>query len=587
MSASSSEEASSATDVSSDLFLPPPISTVLTSTLMYAEDLRSLTVGYVNALPQSLRQYISFDPLGDTSNAPSNSMMERFVSYYTAHIQLNQHLLPCSSALQRRPRTLPLWATQSQTAHNHSLRSRQSEGFSSKSVFYQRDMLNLKAVALSRSPPFNKRLYVEIFESLPAMHHERDNTVAESYSDNEEPSVESAAAADFLQDGHGSLTHFAAPATKQALLDCTLTLKKLREEILLGGETTAERLEDLFFQHDSSLFRYASSHTGASNTAGSAPVTSNASSTSTSTNSTSSTGSTNSTSTTSAVDKKPSATSSRDFLSARGNPRLQSAALLLSKHGASGTNSTISSTGSSSNAAPKGQESADSPSDVANAHSGNSNPSNTSTGGLVDDSAAGATASAAPSPAAMQRSKLSSRNFVARNQVARNLQTKIALVKGAGGKGPPGTADSSSTKKTQMEYLQEYCKHYGINPFKQKEGRRYLSIMSHNRRRWSHVFPLGKCFNAHRDFANQSALFRQVAVPGLWTELEESDPARHPAPEHGLSARGRGLEGQVHRAPVQHPVHEGRQPLRHPGGRAAGARLPETHPGVHPASSCT
>jgi len=102
---------------------------------------------------------------------------------------------------------------------------------------------------------------------------------------------------------------------------------------------------------------------------------------------------------------------------------------------------------------------------------------------------------------------------VARNQVARNLQTKLALVQGSS---KPATPDPASSKKSSTEYLQEYCKHYGINPFKQKEGKKYLNIMSHNRRRWSHVFPVGKAFLYLQSSRREVMTFVQ-ANPPPWT----------------------------------------------------------------------
>ncbi|RYH30079.1 hypothetical protein EON65_06345 [archaeon] len=55
----------------STLFAPPPVSSVITANIMHADDLRSLVTGYVHALPQALRQFISVDPFSDDVDPPS------------------------------------------------------------------------------------------------------------------------------------------------------------------------------------------------------------------------------------------------------------------------------------------------------------------------------------------------------------------------------------------------------------------------------------------------------------------------------------------------------------------------------------
>lgn len=62
------------------LFVPPPISSVLTSTLMSADDLRTLTLGYVRSLPCSLKQYlIPTAEEGDAGPAIADSTIERWI----------------------------------------------------------------------------------------------------------------------------------------------------------------------------------------------------------------------------------------------------------------------------------------------------------------------------------------------------------------------------------------------------------------------------------------------------------------------------------------------------------------------------
>jgi len=66
------------------LFVPPPISSVLTSTLMSADDLRTLTSGYVRSLPASLQECIASGGEGAEDAAVDSSVTEtqheRFVA---------------------------------------------------------------------------------------------------------------------------------------------------------------------------------------------------------------------------------------------------------------------------------------------------------------------------------------------------------------------------------------------------------------------------------------------------------------------------------------------------------------------------
>jgi hypothetical protein len=55
-----------------------------------------------------------------------------------------------------------------------------------------------------------------------------------------------------------------------------------------------------------------------------------------------------------------------------------------------------------------------------------------------------------------------------------------------------GSSATLSPLAEKDEYIRNYCKKNIINPFKHKEGEGYLRTVTHNRRRWSHVFPAGE-----------------------------------------------------------------------------------------------
>ena len=66
---------------------------------------------------------------------------------------------------------------------------------------------------------------------------------------------------------------------------------------------------------------------------------------------------------------------------------------------------------------------------------------------------------------------------------------------------------------SRVEWVRLYSKKSHINPFKAKEGESYLRSLTHNRRRWSHVFPAGcskltniKMFNFNKNAMNDDLL---------------------------------------------------------------------------------
>ncbi len=51
---------------------------------------------------------------------------------------------------------------------------------------------------------------------------------------------------------------------------------------------------------------------------------------------------------------------------------------------------------------------------------------------------------------------------------------------------------AGKTGEDKGQHTREYCDVTCINPFRPKEGLNYLQSVTHNRRRWSHVFPQGE-----------------------------------------------------------------------------------------------
>ncbi len=115
---------------------------------------------------------------------------------------------------------------------------------------------------------------------------------------------------------------------------------------------------------------------------------------------------------------------------------------------------------------------------------------------------------------AVKKTKLSAKNFVSRNQMVKNLpmaavprhlmfrngltsneSEKPAFTFHHGKIIPlPGVDNTKQKEKEILDYITNYASQYSINPFRLKEGEKYLSSITHNRRRWSHVFPSSKLF---------------------------------------------------------------------------------------------
>jgi hypothetical protein len=113
-----------------------------------------------------------------------------------------------------------------------------------------------------------------------------------------------------------------------------------------------------------------------------------------------------------------------------------------------------------------------------------------------------------------KRGKLSSKNFISRNHILRGTPRTLKTVdaiynEAAGGVNteprnfiiehgkivPIPVVDNAKKKQEELiEYMKNYSLQYAINPFRQKEGEKYLKMTTHNRRRWSHVFPSSKPF---------------------------------------------------------------------------------------------
>jgi hypothetical protein len=70
---------------------------------------------------------------------------------------------------------------------------------------------------------------------------------------------------------------------------------------------------------------------------------------------------------------------------------------------------------------------------------------------------------------------------------------------------------SEQKKYDDADDLIEYEKKYGINPFRQKDGERYLNSMTHNRRRWSHVFP----FNRSNKVVDYGLNWKSLTQPAI------------------------------------------------------------------------
>ena len=73
----------------------------------------------------------------------------------------------------------------------------------------------------------------------------------------------------------------------------------------------------------------------------------------------------------------------------------------------------------------------------------------------------------------------------------------------------------------QREFIRMYRKKYSINPFRRGEGKAFLDTRTHNRRRWSHVFPaysVGRQDNANSYFGLNKKSLTQPAILPLTTD---------------------------------------------------------------------
>ena len=85
-------------------------------------------------------------------------------------------------------------------------------------------------------------------------------------------------------------------------------------------------------------------------------------------------------------------------------------------------------------------------------------------------------------------------------------------------------ADSqeASHASRQRDYIRNYRKRYAINPFRKGEGKAFLETRTHNRRRWSHVFPaysLGRQENAYTYFGLNKKSLTQPAILPMTTDF--------------------------------------------------------------------
>lgn len=85
------------------------------------------------------------------------------------------------------------------------------------------------------------------------------------------------------------------------------------------------------------------------------------------------------------------------------------------------------------------------------------------------------------------------------------------------------TTDSSMNELSQQrEFIRTYRKKYAINPFKKEEGKAFLETRTHNRRRWSHVFPaysIGQQDNANTYFGLNKKSLTQPAILPMTTDF--------------------------------------------------------------------
>jgi hypothetical protein len=87
------------------------------------------------------------------------------------------------------------------------------------------------------------------------------------------------------------------------------------------------------------------------------------------------------------------------------------------------------------------------------------------------------------------------------------------------------SGDTTISRERNLEnYLGAYERKYAINPFKRHQGGRFLTSRSHNRRRWSHVFPQGVLErNISRYFGMNWKSLTQPAMLPLNTDYVPSE----------------------------------------------------------------
>lgn len=83
-------------------------------------------------------------------------------------------------------------------------------------------------------------------------------------------------------------------------------------------------------------------------------------------------------------------------------------------------------------------------------------------------------------------------------------------------------SQEASHASRQRDYIRNYRKRYAINPFRKGEGKAFLETRTHNRRRWSHVFPaysLGRQENAYTYFGLNKKSLTQPAILPMTTDF--------------------------------------------------------------------
>lgn len=65
----------------------------------------------------------------------------------------------------------------------------------------------------------------------------------------------------------------------------------------------------------------------------------------------------------------------------------------------------------------------------------------------------------------------------------------------------------------ELEDFVQYEEKYAANPFRQKDGVKHLSQVTHNRRRWAHVFPVTRIARAIDYRINWKSLTQPAILP--------------------------------------------------------------------------